>query len=331
MTAAITTPEVSQNWQPRPALASALQTIREAIATVHPVTELGETGMVFDNILEERTVIQATPVNVTAVDGHLISERIDIRTHLPRLDGSFSDTQIAEINKMGGTGALIRDTDSSDVVLASSVALFEGDDAALQALYTPLVAWIALLHPYPLLGEDGRAFLERFCPLQEPSRWDTEDFAAAVPSLRDAGIFCNAGSSGLTAEFPWKPGNTSALLGHDTSLLTFQAGVAHPIMGNGLYFSLALPTEMSHESSIRLANDLNALESSGVDIPPLFGAWSTWEPPGRLRHTGFWPNVLYAPGIILNIVAWMHVRATIARGFIGNSQEINAGINKKEI
>jgi hypothetical protein len=294
----------------------ALEYIRDAISTVYPIAELGETKFAFDSACGQ-TTIQATPVGVTTVDGFLILDRIDIRTrHLARKELP-TDAQIAVLNTRATTGALIRDSDLNDVVVVSSVALFEGDEDSLHNLYAPMVVWGALHHSYHGVSH-GYPYKE-YTRASDRSYWDAGEFQATTSGLADAGFYSSAGPTGLSVEFPWEAGGTSALLGDVTSLLTFQSNLVYPRMGQGLFFKLELPVQISSARLIRLANHLNRLEASGIDVPPFFGAWCYTAATSHLAHVGFWPNALYRPGITLNIAAWMKIRAEIARTVMANT------------
>lgn len=316
MTTIIKTPEVSPNWQPRPALVRALEYIRDAISMVCPITELGETKFAFDSWCGQ-TTIQATPVGVTTVDGFFIPDRIDMRTRHFVPKELLTDAQIAALNTRATTGALIRDGDSSGLVVVSSVTLFEGDEESLHNLYAPMVVWGALHHSYHGVPPDHS--IEKHAPASNRSYWDAGEFQAATSGLLDAGFYSSAGPTGLSVEFPWEAGGASALLGDVTSLLTFQSNLIYPVMGRGLFFKLELPVRINSARLIRLANHLNRLEASGTDVPPLFGAWCHTAATSHLAHVGFWPNALYRPGITLNIAAWMKNRAEIARTVMANS------------
>jgi hypothetical protein len=61
-------------------------------------------------------------------------------------------------------------------------------------------------------------------------------------------------------------------------------------------------------------------ETTGVDIPPFFGAWGSRLDNGTVSYTGFWPNCMYKRGTVANIASWCRVRSNIARQAIGNLQ-----------
>lgn len=197
----------------------------------------------------------------------------------------------------------------------------EGNDSAWD-LYVPLVSFSAILQAESMLSTLGRAVdrgphavSEELPGAREESRWGRGEFKQTAAMLKRAGVFANAGDSGLTAEFPRKAGGVSAIAGDLTGLLTMQADMPHPSWGNGLFFKLELP--MDFDDAAGLANRLNLDELHASDAPPFFGAWCG-VPQGRgIAFVGFWPNALYHPSSALNVAVWMMNRDRVARTWIG--------------
>ena len=100
--------------------------------------------------------------------------------------------------------------------------------------------------------------------------------------------------------------------------MTFDASVAHPVAGNGLFYKLSLPLSLDEEQMVDAANVLNLFETTGVDVPPSIGAWCASEDGGYLSYVGFWPNYMYRYGTVANIASWCRVRSKIARQVLGN-------------
>ena len=313
----------TDDWQPRPELLRAMQEIA-TIADGDDTAVITDRDVSFANIAQ-RTTITASEVDLVTVDGLTISERIDIRTPLPDF-AAMSLEQIAAANMMATTGAIVLDTDTGTAVLASSLTIFEVDTEALEDLYTPLVANGALVQLHgPLAVVDQIMGSSEFGPgklgvpfWDEPSYWGQEEFDYAANIMRQAGIYCNASASGLTAEFPWEEGARSAILGDRTSLLQFSCDNPHPVAGNGLFFRLDLPVTLEREQLAEMANMLNVVETNGIDTPPFFGAWCSQLDNGTVTFVGFWPNCLYKPGTVANIASWCRLRSRIARQVIGN-------------
>ena len=313
-----TTPssEHDDNWQPRPELL-------EAMRKIATIADGDETAVITDREINfqngvNRTTIKASKVDLLTVDGQRISERIEVRTKLPEVLDDMTAEEITLANTMATTGAIVRDPDEDGVALVSSLPVFEADTAALADLY-PLVvangalAQIAGLHAAMQLTS-GMGL-----PASDvPSYWGEEEFADAKNRLRQAGIYCNAGESSLTAEFPWEEGASSAMLGESTSLMRFQSDMPHPVAGSGLFFRLDLPINLDREELIDCANYLNLYEAKGVDTPPFFGAWCSQLDNGTLTHIGFWPNFMFMRGTIANIAFWCRARSWIARQALGN-------------
>ena len=137
-------------------------------------------------------------------------------------------------------------------------------------LYVPTLWWSSLIQSFSIqqalrnrfgidfLGEKSETIGMHGC--DEPSQWGADEFAWAEERLRAVGVYCNAGESGLTAEFPWEPGAVSAMTGDQTSLLQMDSTITHPTAGNGLVFRLVLPLAGDEE-------ELPAREVQGVFQP----------------------------------------------------------------
>lgn len=313
------------DWQPRPELVEAMR----AIATI---TEGDETAIVSDTEIAfenraQRTTIVATPVGVEAIDGLWISERIEIRTPINAFE-DLDEEHLAVLNMFATTGAIVRDAEGHDAIV-STLPVFEVDTVALADLYTPLIANAALLQ---LIGPmcaasqvSGRQ--DEFTPADaalpgwdDPSYWDASEFEHAKDQLRAKGVYANSGPCGLTAEFAWEKGASSAMLGDCTSLLQIRADQPHPSAGNGLLYRLDLPVNLTADEANRCAAALNRYEVSGVDTPPFFGAWCSRPSSATLSFIGFWPNLLYKPGTVLTIASWCASRSRVARQAIGNGR-----------
>lgn len=266
--------------------------------------------------------IEVESVHTQTVDGLEIGDIVSIRTELPEQMSSIDDRQIVIFNTMAALGALIRDSDSGRLSIVSRLSAFQGDNEAWN-LYIPLIAFSALLQGDALFGAIrstmGEESVKLGLPDQDgPSKWTEQDFEFAAERLNQIGMFSNAGNDGLTAEIPLEPGAVSAMMGDETSLLTFQAGMSHPAVGSGLFYKLELPIQFEQDELIFFANKLNQIEQESADAPPFFGAWCSQLDSGRLSHVGFWPNLLYQPGTVLNLAVWMLHRNSQARAFLEN-------------
>lgn len=311
------------DWQPRPELA-------EAMRQIATIAEDDETAVITDREITfqnraMRTTIAAEKVDLQTVDGLWISERIRISTPLDAFKGC-GDGALAAVNSFATTGAIVRDGEGCDAIV-STLPVFDVDVEALADLYTPVVANAALVQ---LIGPLAAArILSRregeFGPEEQglpawdqPSYWGDDDFRYAKDRLRQHGFYCNAGPAGLTVEFPWEVGACSAMIGDSTSLLQLRADLPHPLAGNGLYYRLDLPVNITGEDAARCAGELNRFESEGIDSPPFFGAWCCNSQQSMLSFVGFWPNLMYRFGTVANIGFWCGWRSRIARQVIGN-------------
>ena len=316
----------TSDWQPRPAIKEAMGHLCSVFSEGYPGAEVGDTWVSFDNVVG-RTTIFATPIDIKTPDGFHLLDRLVVKTVLPEGAWQMNDLLIVEANTMATTGALMVDPNTGDLVIVSSVTFLgcNGGDDGLHSIYVPLVSMAAVFHPYCLISSESlRQFdSETNTPYEleksnEPSCWGEEDFKSAEMALRQAGIFCNGGATGLAAEFPWDDGGVSWVTGDETSLLTFQSGMRHPNLGNGLFFKLELPDAYFEEQLVELVHHLNHLEVTGADVPPFFGAWCSHIKSGRIAYVGFLPNLAYWPGSVSHISGWLKLRAQTARATIGN-------------
>jgi hypothetical protein len=153
-----------------------------------------------------------------------------------------------------------------------------------------------------------------------PSHWGPESFDSVARALERDGIFCNADSSRLTVEFPWDPGAVSAAAGHRTSLLVMHRNMVHPILGNGLFFRLALPQRFEEKLSFDVLNAMNVADAYAVNAPPFFGAWCTDQSGKFLNYVGFWPNMLCRPRTVRAITQWMMARSAMAKEILERAE-----------
>ena len=317
-------PAHEDQWQPRPEMLQAMRNI----ATI---ADGDETAVITDREIDfqngaQRTTITASNVDMVTLDGQRISERIDVRTSLPEAFDEFTPAQLAPANTMATTGAIVRDPDEDAVVLVSSLPVFEDDIAALEDLYALVVANGALAQfagpiaaaQYASGAHDEDPTDFGFPAWDSPSFWGEQEFIYAEERLRQAGLYCNAGQSSLTAEFAWEEGVSSAMLGESTSLMRFESRMPHPVAGNGLFIRLDLPITLEREELADCANYLNLYELQGVDTPPFFGAWCSQLDNGTLTYIGFWPNFMFKSGTVASIAFWCRARSWIARQALGN-------------
>jgi hypothetical protein len=323
------TPEPLHTSELRPEALQAVQTIHDGVKSWVPESEytLTENAAEFP-VLFGRCTVSVTPLDIDTWDGFRLSERIEARTELSYIIDDFEEPFFRLANTCATTGAVLRCPDSGRAVIVSGVNVFRENVEPLHGFYVPTLLWSSLVQSFSVqhalretFGTDflGEKSEEIGMPgYDEPSYWQPEDFSGAEEMLRDNGIYSNASEAGLTAEFPWEPDAVSTIVGDRTSLLQFNSEVRHPTAGNGLAFRLVLPSSAEDAELYTLADTLNELEVSGIDVPPSFGAWVLLPQFRSVAYTGFWPNCMYVPGTVGSIAAWCRTSSRTARQVIAN-------------
>lgn len=305
--------------------ATPLDEIAEAIESSGLNVEETASGLTFASHLGE-TSISVLPRHISCLDGEQVSEVIHIKTPLPELKGALSKSQIALINTMAGLSALAIDEESGQLFIANRLSVFKGYEDAWR-LFVPLVSISALLqadsvysiirHVYSQQQQTGEDDIPES---KEPSCWGKNEFEQTQAMLENMNLLATTGPEGITAEFPWELGGISAAAGHQTSLMLLRADMPHPVLGNGLFYRLDLPTQFEETDVIDLSNRMNLAELEAADSPPFFGAWCSMIDTGRLSFAGFWPNMLYCPGTAANIASWLGHRSRISRVILSGIQ-----------
>jgi hypothetical protein len=322
------TPSVDEDiWQLRPEAAQAMEFIEGAVAEMLPEGEYtaSATSIEFP-VLFGQCTISVKPLDVLTYDGLLLTERFEARTLLTGVLDDFSDEFYCLTNQYATTGATLRCPATGDMIIASGISVGEQDTRALHNLYAPSLVYSSVVQSFSIqvamhktLGTDllGNRSDEIGLPGKtDPSSWQARDFAHADSLMRQAGIFCNAGPKGLTAEFAWDPGAVASIAGGRTSLMRFFNNVTHPTAGNGLQFVMYLPITGDANYLSALAIQLNDLEIHAPDVPPLFGAWTTGRDGKYVCFQGFWPNCMYQPGTVANIAMWCQGRSGFAKQLV---------------
>lgn len=134
---------------------------------------------------------------------------------------------------------------------------------------------------------------------KEPSRWSPAEFQDTVDRFLQGppSVMATGGGPGLTAEFPY---------GAQSSLLQMQGDQPHPRYGNGLFLLQSFPVaESSVAEGTRLALQLNASELAGWGRGRAGGYRLTGYGLGSyvyrdrsIHFTAFFPNLMYAPGLL---------------------------------
>ena len=131
---------------------------------------------------------------------------------------------------------------------------------------------------------------------REPSRWTAPEFrhAAGLAGNMPPVLHAKAEGHGLSAGFPF---------GASSSLCRLKADEVHPLYGNGLRLTHFFPVsgkKGEQEKWIRKALSLNEPQP-GPD-PAGYGFGSYVYRDGVLVYTAFYPNILYSPGLLLNLL-----------------------------
>jgi len=144
-----------------------------------------------------------------------------------------------------------------------------------------------------------------FCPSgTQESKWrgvmEWRETELAIE--RESSKFNSDHHTHLTAEFQWSasPSNTGIALEVRTQ-------EPHPLLGNGLHFTLMIPMIMALERISHLALELNQLERDSWKRTHMLGSWCSHDT--RLAYRMFIPNVLYRPELMPEFCLQMANRA----------------------
>ena len=137
---------------------------------------------------------------------------------------------------------------------------------------------------------------------KEPSRWTADEFQEVVDLLgqKSPVLLASAGGPGLSAEFPF---------GTFSSLCRMAGDQPHPFYGNGLLITHFFPVsgkKGEEEKWIRKALSLNWLSLGSNPTGYGFGSYVYRD--GMIVYVAFIPNILYSPGLLLNLFLSCGVR-----------------------
>jgi hypothetical protein len=295
------------------------------------------------------TELRVEPTNHRTHDGLLVRELVTLTHTAP---GLHSQPKLAAmLNRWSTLSALVPGSDGAPTRLVCKVGIFDGDRAAAERVYAPLlcteaaiIGWHAarLVHGPLEMDPD----LSPLTQVKEPAPYDAADFEAAKAITDRFGAFGTLSDSGLTVEFPWDDGAVSRMFAlpdfrtklladgeHTEEQLDRMAGRTtlyqlvtdqlHSIYGNGVLARLELPIAFDEQTGPALIDELNRWELSGVDLPPLFGAWCLG--PRAPTFVSFIPNqyCVGLPGLLQNLTVWAHGRHVRARHWLQASSTRN--------
>ncbi|MFH1446457.1 MAG: hypothetical protein ABIG43_03485 [Chloroflexota bacterium] len=145
--------------------------------------------------------------------------------------------------------------------------------------------------------EMAEAISAFFAPMgKQPCRWPVAEFKSAVEQYmqQPPSLMATAGGMGFTVEFPY--GDESSI----SSILRVKGDQPHPRYGNGLSCLQSFPiVGLSDYEGARLALTLNGIDLS--QKPTGYGLGSYYYRDNTIHFVSFFPNTLYAPGLLPNI------------------------------
>jgi len=307
-----------QRWRGRGEMtagAQALEAIAENLEAAGRKAAMCRNGLELRNgPVHTRVTLEA--VNRACEDGARVTGVLKVASEIAGFPENLDEQLMAGLNRYATLGALVRDGDSGKPLVVSRISLYENDVNTMR-FYVPLAATAALCQAECLLLAAGGPAAEGIKkPVDEGPRgigsmWGEEDFELAARFFKGKNLFTNADAGGLAVEFPFEEGAFSAIFGHKTSLLTLTNQHAHPVAGKGLLFVLKLIGVYEAGQAASMAHRFNRKEYEGLDMVPMSGAWvATPVRDGRagLAFMGFWPNMMYLRGSVLNLGVWMLYR-----------------------
>jgi hypothetical protein len=257
------------------------------------------------------TILDVLRPTNTETDSEKIAAVVTIKTALSQQMNSFLNKpeMCGLFNSLSTLGSLCEGQEG--LFIGSRLTIFEGEDA--WNVQFPLLLFTIIGCADQMIGAMKRVFGGEE-PKADISKWVQDDFRSVENRLSRFCV-CNSGGLGFTAEFGLKPGESSAIAGHqNTALWQLKADQPHPEAGGGLFCLLQLPHCFEDQEALAsAANYLNAVEMMPHDLPPHFGAWCPSNTGNTLAYCSFLPNVFYSvSGIATNMSIWAMHRAQIA-------------------
>jgi hypothetical protein len=159
------------------------------------------------------------------------------------------------------------------------------------------------------------------------SAWvGTGEFAEAVALLRSADVVATLANEALTAEFPFAAGSSTGVATRNgpagSVRFAMDTNAPHSVYGNGLSTRLDLPLSLPNELAERLCATLNLLETREFTRSCLLGSWCVDN--GGIAFMSFVPNILYVPGMALNLALAADARTQWVAAKLGNGNREHA-------
>ena len=236
----------------------------------------------------------------------------DKRTDTYRLHSSiYAEAEIAHwINKIFVTAARTQVTTAYRIV-----------DKITETLHPSLAV---SSHPTSGVREQrDEVAIEALGPLinegQIDSRWLNADEWRDVDWAMDrmAMAWQKSDKKSSHSTFLWEPDTTHSLD------LFITSEEPHPVLGNGLHFTLTVPLKLAPKHVAYMALELNEYEKTNWLKTHMLGSWSNHN--GALAFRLFVPNALYQEGVLHELSVSMAARAIwTSEFFLKKKQEAEA-------
>lgn len=143
-----------------------------------------------------------------------------------------------------------------------------------------------------------------------PNAWgDAGELDQIADFLNARGMLSRTGGNGLTAELPYGPNGGPAITGGDSHLLTLLSETRGRL-GAGARLTLRLGDWPRQDGEQIFPPQINAMEAAGLSRSHLIGTWAIEGHSLAIPYFTSWiPGVLHRPGILMNLVLSMAVRA----------------------
>ena len=258
---------------------------------------------------------------------------------------------LAAMNMFMHLGALTWSSETRRIRFHSAACFHAGNRSWLQALFLAVVALQAAdahikadqlarvlggepdvsAHPTSGARREPDDMLNVIASLFAPrgagaSPWTEVDFKATADMQPRPWALATAGTTGMTAEFPFT-GDLPVMLVRraETALLTASSTERHPQLGSGLLLRLQLPINFPLNRGSDIALTLNILESVETTNTHTLGAWCLGPtPPNRadghtLTFVSFLPAAAYRKGLLDVLAMDMAIRTGwVTRTLLGD-------------
>ncbi len=277
-------------------------------------------------------------------DGLTVRESVTLTHTSPGL-GKVDRAMAAKLNRFATVSAILPADDNAPARLLSKVGIFSTDQEAAKQVYAPLIAMQASVMSWHAACITQGVFEmdPENSPLhmtKDPTPCHQDAFDQAKAWTDHAGLLSSTGEGYYCVEFPWDRGAVSQAfadpdtrsryleageltveeldrMAGKTSLLQVTTTLPHTLYGNGVHARLEIPVFCSDSETAALVDELNRWELCGVDLRPMFGAWSAG--PRAPTFVCFIPNQFCLPGLPLTLTVWALARHRHVRQWLSGS------------